>query len=46
MSIYVDHDDLFNLLLTSSNVNDIETKGSEASIMGIFAKLKRNEPVE
>jgi hypothetical protein len=29
-----------------SNVNDIETKRSEASIMGIFAKSKRNEPVE
>jgi hypothetical protein len=29
-----------------SNVNDIETKRREPSIMGIFAKSKRNEPVE
>jgi hypothetical protein len=33
-------------MIESSNVNDIETKRSEASIMGIFAKSKRNEPVE
>jgi hypothetical protein len=32
--------------VATSNVNDIETKRSEASIMGNFAKLKRNEPVE
>jgi hypothetical protein len=30
----------------SSNVNNIEMKRREALIMGIFAKLKRNDPVK
>jgi hypothetical protein len=30
----------------NSNVNNIETKRREASIMGIFAKSKRNELVK
>ncbi len=32
--------------VATSNVNDIETKRREASIMGIFAKSKRNELVK